>query len=1813
MARILQYLTWQLMREKGYTNSDSAQDLHSASKVSVICSINEILASWLTLNSIILPVAALLQQYKSTDSPVVKQLDLSFIQHSIERIDDHDRRQLIPVALEGLAADKGLPRIASLFGIILRLILDVRIPPRGSKDDEGFRKSIGLVNDADAKYLAELIGVLLRLRAPTAAMDLARSNPTMSSEELALFPEASHETEKTLRRLSELKAKTVTLLASAAFTDDERFLPALYAAASFDSRVASTAEEIIKRSSISMEDEALVNRLFQSHATLPAANRTRILGMLSKSAISTTMTDNIMRVVALDFLPQAADSSTQALQPSSVLERTKLHKALFQYISWVAQVGPSKEGFNIGPQLIQRMREYIEAQGWPSAEQASSDDIALRSRAYETIGLLARSADMATDDRFNLAAWLFRSLSEDNSNDAVVNIDGALSSLTANVDPGIASGNVMFRTMLLTYMSLSDEAPSVRSTRHAVVKWANQCLPFSDVHARWIDILAIAGQFNERSDVVEQGHKGLDPWTYFAHSQANTAMTDWKEMAMSFFGSEIQPAPDRGSQSINGQARLPEKEVFQNFHGSRVLAYPVALRYCKNIMFLTALAEDFEVRPDWMQTLDSQIKTDIKTRKKIRKYLRSVEVDYVVFYLKACLDGAFVEDSPIREECLRCFVGVASLCTGGSIGFLADRTAALLPLIKSNSKEIRTLSAKALAILGGHPANDTDSVSNWTMTLHALFDNAVGKAGPDLNAAEGALMAFGYLLSRCVFYHREMPETTYPSEYLVNEKVPSSLFEAALDSFSQLWTAKLAVPTADSTPSREDIIKRLAAEAKKGNERAITALGRLAAGLGDEASVDTSASTDDTPGWERGTLGTILKNLFSLHELKRAEVHFTVGDAITAAIARWDSDHVKLGMDVEYRSVEFQSAARSSTVTSVLSKLFADCKGTKPSLLKASGIWLFCAVQYCSHLDEVQSKLRESQAAFMRLLNARDELVQETASRGLSLVYERGDEDLKNTLVKDLVSAFTGTGTQLKVEEETELFEPGALPTGEGNSVTSYKDIVNLANEVGDQRLVYKFMSLAANAATWSTRSAFGRFGLSNILSESEVDPKLYPKLYRYRFDPNTNVQRSMEDIWKSLVKDSNATIETHFEAIMEDLLKSILGREWRMREASCAAIADLVQGRPFVQYEKYYREIWTSALRVLDDVKGSVREAALKLCMGLSNGLVRQLEESNHSTGAKAMMSEALPFLLSDKGIENSAQDVQVFATITVMKICKHGGVALRQFIPDVVTQLLGLLSTIEPQQINYHYQRAGEDSRDQIDKIRSQMVNQSPISEAIENCLRFIDSDVMAQLAPKLESTIKTAIGMPTKIGCSRVLTTLFTRHTNDIKPVSTRFLKLLEKQTLDKNDEVSQAYARAAAYIMRVVDDADKQRFCHGLVELYFNAEEDTRRQKIADVVVSLAKISPDHFTSQESELLPFTYLGAHEGDEYVHKVFKEVWDQHAGTSRTVMRYVPEIVALVDRCLATAQWALRHTGAFTIAAMVSDVADASAATGAIADANCKAIWPVFDKALALKSFPGKEKLLESYPKFVDKGQAFWKADEQVAAQMKKVALREAKRNNDEYRPHAFRCLWKFAEARSDLDLLPEIIDIVTPYLSEMTEETKMDVDSNEDLGIKTAQNGLEAVARGYTRAESRDSGAVVSSIIKALQPYLSNDKFSAIKRQVWYKSVADLMKDATKAAPTGGAAGFDGQGVFKAYMDSLDLDKVEAGTHPQRMQRTEAVSTALKAKSAGVFGHSGGDLEELEKSVENASKEERATDLQKIWKGILEDIRDVKRAAV
>ncbi len=78
-------------------------------------------------------------------------------------------------------------------------------------------------------------------------------------------------------------------------------------------------------------------------------------------------------------------------------------------------------------------------------------------------------------------------------------------------------------------------------------------------------------------------------------------------------------------------------------------------------------------------------------------------------------------------------------------------------------------------------------------------------------------------------------------------------------------------------------------------------------------------------------------------------------------------------------------------------------------------------------------------------------------SRGLSLVYEMGDLDLKDTLVKGLLKSFTDTTepamTAGSAEHDTELFDKDVLNTHDG-SVSTYKDVLNLRSDVGDPSLV---------------------------------------------------------------------------------------------------------------------------------------------------------------------------------------------------------------------------------------------------------------------------------------------------------------------------------------------------------------------------------------------------------------------------------------------------------------------------------------------------------------------------------------------------------------------------------------------------------------------------------------------------------------------------------------------------------------------------------------------------------------------------------------
>jgi proteasome component ECM29 len=1157
------------------------------------------------------------------------------------------------------------------------------------------------------------------------------------------------------------------------------------------------------------------------------------------------------------------------------------------------------------------------------------------------------------------------------------------------------------------------------------------------------------------------------------------------------------------------------------------------------------------------------------------------------------------------EDCGRCFVEVASMSPRSTVGRLSGRATELLPAIKSNNVATRFLAAQAFGILAPHPTTKGDSLQRSIQSLLVDIQPWSSAVGADANKVHGSILALGYAMSRASYYGTVnavdqsvvYEATTLLLAILAGAK-DGSTKEAVFHAIGQISASGILISAYldQSTSKPGDIIEALSAEAKKGNEKAISALGRLAI-VFDE---DSDSKSD-------GPLSTIETNLYGLFELKQAETHFTVGEALSCAAVCWQSDALLLSLDID--TVYHGRMKRSRTFEALLGKLLQDCKATKPSLKKASGIWLFSLIQNCGHHEEIQARLRECQAAFMGLLSARDELVQETASRGLSLVYEQGDKELRERLVKDLVASFTGTSAQLKVDEETELFEPGALPTGEGKSVTSYKDIISLANEVGDQSLVYKFMSLASNAATWSTRAAFGRFGLSSILSESEVDPKLYPKLFRYRFDPNPNVQRSMNDIWNALVKDPSATIDKHFEDILADLLKSILGKEWRTRQACCAAIADLVQGREFEKYEKHLHEIWLVAFKVMDDIKGSVREAALSLSMALTGILVRQVEAGTSSKHAHAMLKEVLPFLLSGQGIESSAKEVQAFATVTVLKLIKSGGKALRPFVPDLVEQLIGLLSTLEMEGVDYLYLRAAQYNltEEKIDSARTTAVSQSPLMESIERCLDQLDETTMKELVPRLENVIKTTVGMPSKVGCSGVLVSLATRHSFMFRPHADTFLKIIEKAVLDRNNAVSAAYARSAGYMARLGSDDSLLRLASYSKNLYFGAEDEARRQVAADIIYAVSKFATDRFNALAADFLPFVFLAKHDLDEHVKEQFEKTWSENVGGSRAVLLYLKEINDLSIERLESPKWAIKHTAALTIAeAVVSSGAEISPANAAI-------LWPALEKALALKTFDGKEKILDAFVKFTKASKSVWGKEPSLASQMQKIAVREAKRNNDAYRSHAFASLGEYSEARTDIDMFDDVSNIIAPMLEELTDEDKMDTtddtkSSGKSTEAATITAGISALFRAVN-VKGLDPSPLthLPKLLEVIKAVLPSSKVTVATRLTLYERTKVLFDGLTKTTHARNPSSYD---LALGFFTLLELPS-GSGSEVMRTKRGEAAETIAKALVGGVFAGTTDKREACKERMKGLLAEgamhERSSGVRAIFERVLKVLKE------
>ncbi|KIX07081.1 uncharacterized protein Z518_05058 [Rhinocladiella mackenziei CBS 650.93] len=1571
-----------------------------------------------------LPVAALVKTFREVENAFVRRFALIFIEQGLPRLDVDQGIETLPGVLqfaipqsEGYdAADGKMWAIA--FDFLLEVLRRWKIPERGSKEDLALKDTFSL-SQAQSDILVSRFCEFL-LHDP-------KDSRTQSQDE-----DFQPVFDKNFKRRPEVVRPIAKYLFSSIFGDRQRLIPAVIMAVDANASASNMSDIMFKQCDFDLEAEETVDALFALYKRSRPKLQTRILSLLARSQKSTSRTAEIMAMV-----------ETQLNTSNTGLEAAKLRTALFTYLTWTVRVG--KDLGQISNRVQDMLKEYIEMQGWPTMNDRSAAEVELRAKAYESIGLLAAIKDTAeTNSRtMDLTTWLFTSLRCDTAREIRASIEESIGRVMNAVSKLDESTTQRLKDLLLWNVLATPGQedpvyflPTVNSTKYPALKFANKCLPFQDVDARFINVLALTP--SDRKEVAEEGIRGLDPYWHASNIRLTRTSLSDKKLDLPNLEALVK--------------RFFETEPAQMRYYDNITVLAAAITFCRNVFVCDALRGTRLIpdeSADWKQSIDALVNNDQDARQRIRDHLRRLDIETKLTLINVALAG--LEKG--SEDCLDLSLEILSLAPNDLLSLVQQAAMNGASRVASNAV-LQLRAARVFGILASASESaeilaraEWDETSNWKI--------AVG---------EGMVKIQGHLLRACFCLSRKSLRGIQTSAddtlqlltrrlvEIVNTSSDKSLKETAYRCLRQL---ALCTPTGNSPEPDKELLNQMISDGKKGSETAIAAVGPL---LGVLCAKGTPSQ-----------FNSFLDRFLALHEVKRAEFHFALGESLAVAGAGFQSSSTMTEFDIDGPLPSW--GFNGELMSTIVDRVIEDCQTTKPSLKKAAAIWLLCMMQYCGEVGAVKSRLRDAQAAFARLLNDRDEIVQETGSRGLSVVYERGDKQLQDDLVRDLVQTFTGSDAKMSgtVNEDTQLFEAGALPTENGQSVTTYKDIVRLATEMGDPSLVYRFMNLASNNAIWTSRAAFGRFGLGRVLADSTYlteNKRFYPKLFRYRFDPNPHVQRSMNEIWRALVKDPNAVINGNFDPIMQDLLKSIVsGKEWRAREASCAAISDLVQGRDIDMFEKYLDEIWNVAFKVLDDVKESVRIAAMKLCRTLTSMLIRNLEGGKgDGKRAATMLNHAMPFLLRQMD-SGGAKEVQQYAIVTLLDVVKKSPPkSLRPFAPLVLETLVLSLSSLEHESINYLHLNADKYglTAEELDKMRVSSINASPVTEAIESCLDSITMPlVTSRVADAMQGVVSTsnaeeshspmedamqrlmnayraAIGLPSKVGLSRVMTTLVVRHQTAFRPYADKFIQLTRKHILDRNATISVAFSTSLGYLMRLASAKEIQSTSNYAQKLYFESQELVHRSVAGEIIQAISQAANDVFMNSASAFLPFVFIGRRDTDKEVRERFDIPWKENIGGSRAINLYLTEIVGLILTHIKSPLWPVRHACCFAVAELIGSMEVQEKYT----DREALLIWEAIQEALDGKTWDGKEEIIKMYPKFVRQAEGLW-SNSQTSQQMRKIAIREAKRTNAAYRPHAIKALGEFAVIRKDLDLTLELVPYLASLMDDLTDQDAMDVD--------------------------------------------------------------------------------------------------------------------------------------------------------------------------
>ncbi|BBH02426.1 ARM repeat superfamily protein [Prunus dulcis] len=675
----------------------------------------------------------------------------------------------------------------------------------------------------------------------------------------------------------------------------------------------------------------------------------------------------------------------------------------------------------------------------------------------------------------------------------------------------------------------------------------------------------------------------------------------------------------------------------------------------------------------------------------------------------------------------------------------------------------------------------------------------------------------------------------------------------------------------------------------------------------------------------------------------------------------------------------------------ITKKLFDDLLySTRKEERCAGTVWLLSITMYCGHNPAVQKMLPDIQEAFSHLLGEQNELTQELASQGMSIVYELGDASMKENLVHALVNSLTGSGKRkraIKLVEDSEVFQEGVIGEGlSGGKLSTYKELCNRGAAFGFSKIAKQ----AGDALKPHLRS-------------------LIPRLVRYQYDPDKNVQDAMAHIWKSLVADSKKTIDENLDLIVDDLLIQCGSRLWRSRESSCLALADIIQGRKFDQVAKHLRKLWSAAFRAMDDIKETVRNSGDKLCRALTSLTVRLSDVSLTGVSeARQTMDIVLPFLLTE-GILSKVDSIRKASIGIVMKLAKGAGIAIRPHLSDLVCCMLESLSSLEDQGLNY------------VENFNCKRLS---MWETLDLCIKVVDSEALDQLVPRLAQLVRSGVGLNTRVGIASFITLLVQKVGVEIKPYTSRLLRLLFPVVKDEKSAASKrAFASACSIVLKHAAPTQAEMLIDDSAALH-NGDKNAQ-VSCAILLKSYSSMASDVVSGYLAAIIPVIFISRFEDDKFVSGLFEELWEEHTSSERVALQlYLEEIVSLICEGIGSSSWASKKRSAQAISKL-------SEVLGESLSSHYHVLLQSLIKEIPGRLWEGKDALLSAIAALsVSCHKAISSDDPATMNEILSVVSSACTKKAKKYREAALSCLEQVVKAFGN----QEFFNVVFPLLYEM-----------------------------------------------------------------------------------------------------------------------------------------------------------------------------------